>query len=73
MVNGIKENSHTGASRDNPFNSVVWLANHLMENTSRLKKGMILMTGSTFATYFAQKGDEIEYSIDGEGEYFLVK
>ena len=30
---------------------------------SELKKGQIVMTGSTFPTYFPQKGDRLEYEV----------
>jgi 2-keto-4-pentenoate hydratase len=66
-LNGDKENSNTGLALGNPLNSVVWLANFLNDKDCQILSGDILMTGSTFATYFAEKGDVIEYHIDQIG------
>ena len=67
-LNGDQEKSNTGLALGNPLNSVVWLANFLNDKDSQILSGDILMTtGSTFATYFAEKGDEIEYHIDKIG------
>ena len=49
------------------MNSIVWLANFLNQSGSLIRAGQILMTGSTFATHSAKKGDVIEYSIDQVG------
>ena len=67
IINGKKETSVTGRALGNPMNSIVWLANFLNQFGSLIHAGQILMTGSTFATHPAEKGDEIEYSIDQVG------
>ena len=66
-LNGDKENSDTGLALGNPLNSVVWLANFLNDKDCQILSGDILMTGSTFATYFAEKADIIEYYINQIG------
>ena len=67
IINGKKETSVTGQALGNPMNSVVWLANFLNQSGSLIRAGQILMTGSTFATHSAKKGDVIEYHIDQVG------
>ena len=67
-VNENKEKSVTGAALGNPFNSVLWIANSISERGKELRKGQIIMTGSTFATYFPYKGDKIIYEVEGIGE-----
>ena len=54
------------------MNSVVWLANFLNQSGSLIRAGQILMTGSTFVTHSAEKGDVIEYSIDQVGMVKIV-
>ena len=67
IINGKKKTSVTGQALGNPMNSVVWLANYLNQSGSLIQAGQILMTGSTFATHSAEKGDVIEYSIEQVG------
>ena len=62
-VNGNTEKSVTGEALENPFNAVIWMAEFLNNRGSELKKGQIVMTGSTFPTYFPQKGDRLEYEV----------
>ena len=62
-VNGKTEKSVTGEALENPFNAVIWMAEFLNNRGSELKKGQIVMTGSTFPTYFPQKGDRLEYEV----------
>ena len=62
-VNGNIEKSVTGEALENPFNAVIWMAEFLNNRGSELKKGQIVMTGSTFPTYFPQKGDRLEYEV----------
>jgi 2-keto-4-pentenoate hydratase len=62
-VNGKTEKSVTGEALENPFNAVIWMAGFLNNRGSELKKGQIVMTGSTFPTYFPQKGDSLEYEV----------
>ena len=62
-INGNIETSVTGAALENPFNAVIWIADFLNKRGSKLKKGQIVMTGSTFPTYFPQPGDVIEFEV----------
>ena len=62
-VNGNTEKSVTGEALENPFNAVIWMAEFLNNRGSELKKGQIVMTGSTFPTYFPQQGDRLEYEV----------
>ena len=62
-INGNIETSVTGAALENPFNAVIWIADFLNKRGSKLKKGQIVMTGSTFPTYFPQLGDVIEFEV----------
>ena len=62
-VNGNIETSITGAALENPFNAVIWIADFLNKRGSNLKKGQIVMTGSTFPTYFPQPDDVIEFEV----------
>ena len=62
-INGNIETSVTGAALENPFNAVIWIADFLNKRGSKLKKGQIVMTGSTFPTYFPQLGDIIEFEV----------
>ena len=57
----------TGAAMGNPLHSLVWLANQLASRGTTLKGGMIVMTGSTLATQFAEAGDRFVYEIEGLG------
>jgi 2-keto-4-pentenoate hydratase len=70
-VNGKVEHSHTGAALGNPINSVIWIAKFLATRGKILRAGQIIMTGSTFATYFPKKGDTISYLVDGIGPVSL--
>jgi 2-keto-4-pentenoate hydratase len=58
----------TGVALENPFNAVIWIADFLNKRSSELKKGQIVMTGSTFPTYLPQKGDVIEYEVFDVGK-----
>jgi len=68
IINGEVDYSQTGAALANPFNSVLWIANYLSEHEEELLAGQLIMTGSTFATYFPQRGDEITYNVQDIGE-----
>ncbi|MDD9990987.1 MAG: fumarylacetoacetate hydrolase family protein [Rhodospirillales bacterium] len=57
----------TGAAMGNPLHSLVWLANQLASRGTTLKRGMIVMTGSTLATQFPKAGDRFVYEIEGLG------
>ncbi len=67
IVNGQTEKSITGKALENPFNAVVWIAEFLKNRGLELKEGQIIMTGSTFSTYFPEKGDTIEYEVCNVG------
>lgn len=58
--------STTGAAMGNPFNSLIWLALFLIEQGRPLKRGDIVMSGSTLATRFPKHGDHVIYSIDNQ-------
>ena len=62
-INGNTEMSVTGAALENPFNAVIWIADFLKNRGSKLKRGQIVMTGSTFPTYFPQLDDVIEFEV----------
>ncbi len=62
------EEAITGAAMGNPLNSVAWLASFLSEQGRPLKKGDIIMSGSTLATKFAKRGDKAVYTIEGIGK-----
>ena len=64
---GLPMPAVTGAAMGNPLNSLVWLANQLASRGTMLKRGMIVMTGSTLATQFPAAGDRFVYEIEGLG------
>ena len=66
-INEQTEKSVTGKALENPFNAVVWIAEFLKNRGLELKEGQIIMTGSTFSTYFPEKGDTIEYEVYNVG------
>ena len=66
-INGQTEKSITGKALENPFNAVVWIAEFLKNRGLELKEGQIIMTGSTFSTYFPENGDTIEYEVCNVG------
>jgi 2-keto-4-pentenoate hydratase len=61
------EKATTGAAMGNPLNSLAWLANLLSEQGRPLKKGDIVMSGSTLATKFMGRDDHAVYAIEGLG------
>ena len=67
QINGQTEKSITGKALENPFNAVVWIAEFLKNRGLELKEGQIIMTGSTFSTYFPENGDTIEYEVCNVG------
>ncbi|MBM3545677.1 MAG: hypothetical protein FJX54_01890 [Alphaproteobacteria bacterium] len=50
-----------------PFESLVWLANHLGSMGERIEAGQIVMTGSLPLPHWASAGQHIQISIDGLG------
>jgi 2-keto-4-pentenoate hydratase len=65
IVNGVSESSITGAALGSPLNSIAWVANFLNETGSNIKENDIVMTGSTFATFFPKPGDSLTYEVSG--------
>ena len=65
--NGEIEYTNTSAAMGNPLNSLAWLATLLAEQGRSLKAGDIVMSGSTLATKFANKGDRACYEVEGIG------
>jgi 2-keto-4-pentenoate hydratase len=61
------ENANTGAAMGNPLNSLAWLATLLSGQGRPLKAGDIVMSGSTLATKFAERGDRAVYEVAGLG------
>ncbi len=57
----------TGAAMGNPLASLAWVANMLAAQDRRLTAGMIVITGSTLTTRFAEAGDEATYTVQGLG------
>ncbi len=70
-MDGQVEASVTGAAMGNPLASVAWIANLLAGRGQGLRRGMIIMTGSTLATKFPTGGEAYSYAIDGLGAVSL--
>ena len=62
------EESKTGAAMGNPMESLAWLANLAAERDWPMRKGMIVITGSTLATKVPEPGDNAIYTIEGMGD-----
>jgi 2-keto-4-pentenoate hydratase len=61
----------TGDAMGHPFEGVAWVANLLNRHGRMIKRGMIVMTGSSITTKFPAPGDRIRFAIDGLGEVAL--
>ena len=61
----------TGDALGHPFEAVAWLANLLNRRGRMLRRGMIVMTGSSITTKFPSRGDRVRFAIDGLGEVSL--
>jgi 2-keto-4-pentenoate hydratase len=61
----------TGDALGHPFEAVAWLANLLDGRGLMLRRGMIVMTGSSITTKFPAPGDRVRFAIDGLGEVAL--
>ena len=61
----------TGDAMGHPLEAVAWVANLLNRHGRMLKRGMIVMTGSSITTKFPAPGDRIRFAIDGLGEVAL--
>jgi len=67
----------TGEGSDvmgNPLNALTWLANKLAADGRPLKRGMVVMTGSTVPIQFPAPGDRavVEVSGLGRAEFIAV-
>jgi 2-keto-4-pentenoate hydratase len=60
----------TGKGSDvmgNPLNALTWLANKLAADGRPLKRGMVVMTGSTVPIQFPRPGDRAVVTVEGLG------
>jgi 2-oxo-3-hexenedioate decarboxylase/2-keto-4-pentenoate hydratase len=68
-IDGIAAGEGRGADvLGDPQNALVWLATHLAGRGERLRRGMIVMTGSIIATKFLHAGNGARFVVDGLGE-----
>ncbi len=61
----------TGDAMGHPFEAVAWLANLLNGRGLTLRRGMIVMTGSSITTKFPSPGDRVRFVVEGLGEVAL--
>ena len=64
------ERFDSGHGRDalgHPFNSLMWLANHLSARGQGLREGDIVMTGSLVSTRFPEPGETYRFTLEGVG------
>ena len=61
----------TGDAMGHPLEAVAWVANLLNRHGRMLRRGMIVMTGSSITTKFPAPGDRVRFAIDGLGEVTL--
>ena len=61
----------TGDALGHPFEAVAWLANLLNRHGGMIRRGMIVMTGSSITTKFPAPGDRVRFAIDGLGDVAL--
>lgn len=61
----------TGDALGHPFEAVAWLAQLLNRRGRMLRRGMIVMTGSSITTKFPAPGDRVRFAIAGLGEVTL--
>ena len=61
----------TGDAMGHPFEAVAWVANLLNRRGRALRRGMLVMTGSSITTKFPAPGDQVRFAIDGLGEVAL--
>lgn len=67
----VVRTGHSGDVMGHCYNSLAWLANKLGEHGKRLRKGMIVSTGSMVACQFVPPGSTAVGRIDGLGEVTL--
>lgn len=56
----------------NPLNALAWLADKLAADGRPLRRGMVVMTGSTVPIQFPQPGDHCVVEVTGLGRAELV-
>lgn len=64
------ERFDSGHGRDalgHPFNSLLWLANHLSARGQGMRAGDIVMTGSLVSTRFPEAGESYRFTLEGVG------
>ena len=62
----------TGDAMGHPFEAVAWVANLLNRRGRSLRRGMLVMTGSSITTKFPAPGDRVRFAIEGLGEVALA-
>jgi 2-keto-4-pentenoate hydratase len=62
----------TGDAMGHPLEAVAWVANLLNRRGSALRRGMLVMTGSSITTKFPGPGDHVRFAIEGLGEVALA-
>jgi 2-keto-4-pentenoate hydratase len=67
----VVRTGHSGDVLGHCYNSLAWLANKLGEHGKRLKKGMIVSSGSMVACQFVPPGSTAVGKIEGLGEVTL--
>jgi 2-keto-4-pentenoate hydratase len=67
----VVRTGHSGDVMGHCYNSLAWLANKLGEHGKRLKKGMIVSSGSMVACQFVPPGSTAVGRIEGLGEVTL--
>ena len=60
-----------GDAMGHPFNSVVWIADHLAAHGRGLLRGDVVITGSIITTKNVSPGDLVKFSVEGLGEVEL--
>jgi 2-keto-4-pentenoate hydratase len=67
----VVRTGHSGEVMGHCYNSLAWVANKLCEHGKRLKKGMIVSSGSMIACQFLPPGSTAVGGIEGLGEVTL--
>ncbi len=67
----VVREGHSGDVLGHCYNSLAWLANKLGDHGKRLKKGMIVSSGSMVARQFVPPGSTATGKIEGLGEVHL--
>jgi 2-keto-4-pentenoate hydratase len=72
-INGREIGAGTGADvMGNPLNALSWLADKLAADGRPLRRGMVVMTGSTVPIQFPQPGDRAVVEVTGLGRAEFV-